>query len=323
MKLEQWTLIETLGAPQTWSVVATGTAVRHWTSLPRAVPPPLLPMVTAAHATGKTVERRLPQSRSAWSGQRACAIPTVGPDGDVHAVQFRVGPDDPPEPLLTAGFILNCHTRQHRRGPGMGGAFGDGDYGWEGGDIFQYIQRFDRAVEMMATLNASEPDSRFQGEFSISSYTGLHTVMMATRNSDADPKIWPGVFLDITDSVPPQEESLEAAAVDMLCDSESGQHLALVDTDQGRVSRWLGAAPPNLRWDAGMDVRTIPHPDDRPLILAARRALLDGAATHTVTGLRLAAVDGGWLTADVEARPAPTTADFGPPQFALVRMRMR
>src|SRR5205823_6595261 len=104
MILDEWLLIETLDGSATWSVLAVGTAPRQWKSLSRTVPARLLPIVAAAHSTREPVERDLPKSRHAWSRQRARAIPVVGPDKSVHAVQFWVGAGEPGAPPPVAPY---------------------------------------------------------------------------------------------------------------------------------------------------------------------------------------------------------------------------
>ncbi|WP_280261818.1 GAF domain-containing protein [Nocardia wallacei] len=321
MSVGDWLLIETLAGPESWSVLTVGTAPRRWKSLARSVPARLLPIVAAARATGRTVERELPPSRQWWSRQAARAIPLAGPDGCVYGVQFGVGVAT--RRPSVAPFLMDARTRRTEvLSAGLGPAFDRGRSVWVGAESFEHIERFDGALDFVATVSRAEPGSRWMGTCTVRTPTGLRTLLIAARNGD-DPHSWRGLLADVTESVPPQGKSFEAATVDTLVSTNPGLYLAVVDTARVRVIRWISEPLPGLRWTGETDERTLPHPDDRDRILAARNDILAGAPVSTIAGLRLAAHDGDWLTVDAEASPLPFgPPDAGPPQFALIRIEL-
>ncbi|RDI64480.1 GAF domain-containing protein [Nocardia pseudobrasiliensis] len=323
---DDWLLIETLDGFELASVLGVGTAPRQWKSLARTVPAQLFPVIAEAHERGVPVVRELPRSRYAWSGRQAYAIPVVGPSDRVHGVQFWVGDaDDPPPRPGVAPFVLDGRSRRlEMPTAGWGTTFEPERSVWNGAEIFTDIERFDGALDLAVAINRAEPGTRWLGILCVRTPTGLRTGMLATRNLTADPQCWHGLVLDITETVAPQGKSFEATTVDALVNANPGLYLAVVDTAQGRLIRWISAPIPRLRWSGGTDERTIPHPDDRPRIRAAHTAILAGARSHTLAGLRLSARDGGWLTVDAEVSPLPYgPPDAGPPQFVLVRMELR
>ncbi|WP_227984273.1 GAF domain-containing protein [Nocardia spumae] len=325
MILGHWLLIETLDVPATWSVIAVDTVPRRWKSLARTVPARLMPILTAAAAGGETVERQLPKSRYAWSGHHACAIAVTGPDDRVHAVQMWVGPGRAPAPPPVAAHLLDARTRRTEVRPaGLGPAFDRQRTVWVGAESFEHVERFDDSLDLTATVARAEPGSRWSGELCVRTPDGLRTLLMATRNSTADPHLWRGVLADITDSVAPRPKSFEAVTVDTLVSRNPGMYLAVLDTQRVRVIRWISAPVPGLDWTGGTDERELPHPAERTRIIEARNAIRAGRTSVSLPGLRLAATDGSWLTADVEVSPLPYGPDgSGVPHFALARIDLR
>lgn len=325
MIIEQWLLIETLDGPGTWSVLAVGTVPRRWKSLARTVSARLRPIVAAAHDCREPVARDLPRSRHPWSSRHARAIPVLGADGRVYGVRFWVGTGEPPEPPRVASFRLDSRTRRIEvDATALDPTFDPGRTVWIGAETFEHVERFDQALDLVAILLRAEPGSRWLGEITVRTPAGLRTLLLAVRNGIESPHEWRGLLADVTDSVPPLGKSFEATTVDALVNTNPGLYLAVVDTARVRLIRWIGGPIPGLRWSGDTDERTMPHPDDRARILAARTALLKGSPLHTLPALRLATTDGNWLTVDCEASPLPySPPDAGPPQFALVRCQLR
>lgn len=297
-----------------------GTAPRKWKSLARAVPGPALTVIATAHATGAPIERILPKSRHAWSQRYVRAVPVVGPDGRVYAVHVRVGEGDT-EPTPAAPYL---YTDDDRRlevvSMGLGPNFDRGRSVWTVTDAFEYIERFDDALDWVATMAQPEAGARWLGEMTVRTPEGLRTLMTVARSDETDPGHWRGLLVDVTDSVPPQPKSFEAAAVDALINANPGLYLAVVDTEQVRVLRWISAPMPGLLRSGDVEERTLPHPADRERIRQARNEVRAGKRNLTLSGLRLAAADGGWLRVDAEISPLPHGAEDGPPRFALVRL---
>ncbi|MFI5777192.1 GAF domain-containing protein [Nocardia sp. NPDC051570] len=326
MVVGDWLLIETFDGLEAASVLAVGSAPRQWKSLARTLPSQLLPMVVEAYERRAPTVRELPRSRHAWSRGHAHAIPLVGPSDRVHGLHFWVGQaNEPPRRPRLAPFVLDGRSRRFEMcTAGLGPAFEPERSVWVGAEMFTNVERFDGALDLAAAINRAVPGSRWHGDICVRTPIGLRTGLLAARNITADPRRWHGLILDITDTVPPQGKSFEATTVDTLVNANPGLYLAVVDTAHVRLIRWISTPVPGLRWSGATDERTMPHPDDRARILAARTDILSGSPSHTVAGLRLVAEDGGWLTVDAEVSPLPYgPPDAAPPEFALVRMELR
>lgn len=324
MIIGRWQLVETLGAPGTWSMLTAGTTPREWASYHRAVPAALQPMIEAAHTTGQPVERVLPKSRNPWSEHRFRAVPVLWPGARPHGVKVWVGEEAPQADLAVGSFVVDARARIVRSRPaGLGPHFGSAPVEYTGAEPFQRIERFDRALEIVAILNRSEPESRWSGVPTVHSAIGPRSLLVAARNGVADRRFtWRGLAVDVTDSVAPQAKSFEAATLDLLRDSQPGLYLCILDTAQARQVRWVTEPVPGLRW-RGIDDRLIPHPDDRARIAAARAEILAGAARAELAGVRLATETDGWLVTDVELTPLPAGAEGGAaPLFVLAQLRV-
>ncbi|MFI7671432.1 GAF domain-containing protein [Nocardia sp. NPDC049526] len=325
MIIERWLLIETLGRVDSWSVLAIGTTPREWKSFQRAVPSRLQPLVAAACASGSVVDQVLPPSRQVWSGRRLRAVPISGPDERVYAIHLWVGPGDPPPAPGVAPFLVDARTRRvDALMQGLGPDFAPYRTRWVGAEIFEMVERFDGELDFVANLTRSEPDSRWLGTATVQSKAGPRSILVATRNADTpgDRHRWRGLAVDVTDSVAPQRKSFEATALDMLRRAQPNLYLAIVDTAQIRLIRWVTEPVPTMRW-AGTDERTVPHPADRARIIEARNAMRSGAAHHQLRAVRLAGENNDWIIADLEISPLPgATSNSSSPEFVLVQLEI-
>ncbi|MFD4354850.1 GAF domain-containing protein [Nocardia sp. NPDC058518] len=322
MIIGRWQLVETLGTPQTWSMLTAGTTPREWASYQRAIPARLQPLIAAAHDTGAPVEEVLPKSRNPWSELRFRAVPVLWPGSTAHAVKVWVGPEVPRDELRVAPFQVDARARVMRTHPaGLGPHFGSAPVEYSGAEPFQRIERFDQALEFVATMYRSDPRSRWSGVATVHSRIGPRSLLVAARNGSGDQQrfAWRGVAVDVTDSIAPQHKSFEAATLELLRESRPGLYLVILDTAQVRAVRWVTEPMPGLTW-RGVDERTVPHPDDRPRIAALRAEVLAGATHAGLSGLRLAAESGGWLTVDVEVSPLPSGGTA--PAFMLAQLQV-
>ncbi|MFE6923324.1 GAF domain-containing protein [Nocardia sp. NPDC057663] len=321
MIIGRWQLVETLGAPDTWSMLTAGSTPRDWASYQRAIPAALQPMVRAAHDSGAPVERVLPKSRNPWSELRLRAEPVVWPGSRTHAVKVWVGAQAPAEELGVAPFQIDARARIIRTRPaGLGPHFGSAPTEYRGAEPFQRIERFDRALDIVAALTRSEPDSRWSGVATVHSSAGPRSLLVAARNGSEPQRFsWRGLSVDVTDSIAPQHKSFEAATLELLRTTQPGLYLCILDTAQVRQVRWVTEPVPGLRWRE-IDERLIPHPDDRARIADARAQILAGATRTGLTGVRLAAEPGGWLVADIEVSPLP--AGGAAPDFVLAQLQV-
>ncbi|WP_227998574.1 GAF domain-containing protein [Nocardia australiensis] len=326
MIIGRWLLIETLGRADTWSVLAVGTQPRAWKSFPRAVPGRLQPLVAEVHASKAALDQTLPLSRLGWSGRRLHAVPVVGPGENVHAVKLWVGDGDPPPEVGVAPFVSDAKTRRiESNTDGLGPDFETPRTHWAGAESFEMVERFDGALDLMALIAHSQPGTRWLGTATVRSTRGPRSLLMGTRNGDhvPDRQRWLGVAVDVTESVPPQRKSFEATTLDLLHGTQPNLYLAIVDTTQVRLIRWVTEPLPEVRWGCGTDERTVPHPADRTRIMAARKAILAGAPHESLTGVRLATEHGGWIISDLEISPLPGgTLGSTAPEFALVQLNV-
>ncbi|MFE3545517.1 GAF domain-containing protein [Nocardia sp. NPDC059177] len=322
MLIGHWQLVETLGGPESWSMLTSGTTPREWASYQRAIPARLHPLVAAAYESGEPVERVLPKSRNSWSELSFRAEPLGWPVARPHAVRVWVGAGEPAGELAAAPFQVDAHARVVRTRPaGLGPNFGSAPVEYTGAEPFQRIERFDRALDIVAALTRSEPGSRWSAIATVESMAGPRSLLLAARNA-TDPRRrfeWRGVAVDVTDSVAPQLKSFEAATLELLRGSRPGLYLVILDTAQVRAVRWVTEPVPGLRW-RGVDERTVPHPGDRARIAAARAEILAGAARAELPALRLATEQGGWLVADVEVSPLPGNGVA--PAFVLAQLQV-
>lgn len=295
----RWLLVETLGEPATWSVLAVDGSPRRWKSLPRTVPARLRSVLGAAHRTGGAVDLVLPDSRHVWSRARVRAEPVLGPDAAVHAVHLWTGAGAPPPRPGAGAFLVDAPTRRVRaRTDDLGPAFAGAPAAWTGPDPGDRIERFDGALDLVAAMFRSDPGTRWLGAATVRVADGPRTLLVAVRNGVADPRRWAGLAADITAAVPPQPPTVEAAALDLVRRTRPQLSLALLHPATGRLVRWLTAPLPGVR--AG---GALVHPADLPRLRAAAR---DGA---TLPGIRLAGA-AGELIADLVLAPAPGAADF-------------
>ncbi|WP_051022130.1 GAF domain-containing protein [Nocardia pneumoniae] len=325
MIIGHWLLIETLGPVGTWSLLAAGSAPRAWKSYRRAVPPRLQRFVTAAHHSGAAVDHQLPPSRHAWSRRRIRAQPLLGPGARVHAVRLWVGSGAPPPPVGVTTFSIDGRARRVEVVRDESGPHCEHDPAvWFGAEVFQTMERFDGALEFAATMARAEPGVRWLDTATMRSADGPRTLLLAARNPDQDRQHWVGVAVDVTEDVAPQARSLESVALDLLRGPRSNRYLAIVDLAQVRLIRWVTEPVPGVRWGGPTDERTVPHPQDRPRILAARADLRAGRQRVRLDGVRLAGRDGDWIVADLEAVPLPHRAPSAhAPEFAVVQVTMR
>ncbi|WP_245671487.1 GAF domain-containing protein [Nocardia amamiensis] len=320
MIIGRWLLIETLGPVGTWSLLATGSAPRAWKSYRRAVPARLQRFVAAAHHSGAAVDHQLPPSRHAWSRRRLRAQPLLGPDSRVHAVRLWVGSDAPPPPAGVTAFTIDGRARRVDAVRDESGPHCEHDPAvWFGAEVFETMERFDGALEFVATMARAEPGVRWLDTATMRSAAGPRTLMLAACNPDPDRHHWVGVAVDVTENVAPQPKSLESVALDLVRGTLSDRYLAVVDLAQVRLIRWVTEPVPGVRWGGATDSRTVPHPQDRPRILAARADLRAGARRVRLDGVRLATPEGDWIIADLEAVPLP--AEHAP-EFVLVQVTM-
>ncbi|GGK57267.1 GAF domain-containing protein [Nocardia camponoti] len=319
MIIARWQLVETLGAPDTWSILASGTEPRDWTSYQRAVPARLQRIVAAAYESGQPVEVILPKSRHPWSELRMRAVPVGWPGEPTLAV--RVGVGDVADDLPAAPFLVNSRTRIVQTLPeGLGPHFSTGLVEFRGAEPFERVERFDGDLDFLATLGRSTPNSRWSGIATVYSAIGPRSLLIATRNGP-DRYSWRGLVIDVTDSVAPQQKSFEAATLDLLRATQPDLYLLILDTAQLRQVRWVSEPVPNLRW-RGVDEREMVHPDDRARVAEIRTRILNGDKRAGVRDLRLSTESGGWLTADVEVSPLPGGGRDDIPAFVLAQVQV-
>ncbi|KAA0021499.1 GAF domain-containing protein [Antrihabitans cavernicola] len=310
----RWTVVETLGAQNTWSVLAIDGRPTEWKSIARSLPTSALPLVAVVHERGETVERRLPPSRQLKDGNCVRAIPIPGPDGVVHAVLIWVGDDFPTAaPPAVAGFSYSSTSRTLELSDDLYAQLDLPKVAnrsrWTGPEAFRRVERFDSALELISMTIDPTPNDRWLGQLSLRAETGTRRLTLAFRNGDTPNDVaWRCLAIDVSETTPPDSVTVETAALAALSARNPSTYIALVDIAHTRLIRWVTDPVPGILWKGIADERESAHPDDVARVRATTRdALASGNTTARVTGLRLRRKGGGWTVVDATGSLLPHT----------------
>lgn len=309
----KWIVVETLGAKETWSVLAVDGKPTEWKSLTRTLPAAALPIISAVYERREPVERILPPSRQLKDGDHVRALPVPGPDGVVHGVHIWIGGAFPEgSPPAVSAFTYGSRARLVEPSADYYTRFGvptvDGRSTWTGPEVFRRVVRFDTAMELIGRTIDPTPDDRWQGQLSARLGDGIRRLSLALRNDSTDGTFWRSLIIDTTDSTPPEPVTVETAALAALRARDPSTFIALLDLASVRLIRWVTDPVPGIAWKGVADDRDTPHPDDVQRIFAAAQPVITGAATSAkVDAVRLRRRDGGWTIVDTSATVLPHT----------------
>ena len=309
----QWTVVETLGPSDSWSVLFSDGKPAKWKSLARALPVGVLKVVHEAHDFGAEVQRTLTPARRRREGDNVCALPVPGPDGTTCCVQVWVG-DEPAghtPPRTVVGFTYAADTRLLTFDPRAHDLFEIGRADrrtWTVPEMFRLVERFDNAMELITKSIASDPGDRWLGPVTLRIGDKIRTVQLAMRNgADADDRLlWRGFVHDLVEIVSTPPVSFEVAALQALRTTRIPVFVALFDLVAGRLIRWITDPLPHVLWKGVVDDRDTPHPDDIPRLFAAAADIVNGEArSASISGVRLRRRGGGWTVVDGVATVLP------------------
>lgn len=318
-----WTVVETLGPADTWSVLAIDGKPTEWKSLARALPVGVLAVVTKSHDARAEITQVLAPSRSRKVGDFVRALPIPAPDGSTLGVQVWVGDNTSSEPRTTAGFTFSTDTRLLAFDDSAHDKFQvrrvEGRSNWTVPELFRLVEQFDDGLDLIIKTIACEPDDRWLGQLALRTGGRSRTVQLALRNgSDTERTSWRGFVHELTDTAAPAPVSLEAAALATLRTRGTPVFIALMELSKGRLIRWITDPLPGIQWKGIVDDRDTPHPDDVTRIFDAAGDIVAGRATATkVDDVRLRRVEGGWTVVDAVGTLLP----YGDiPSLALIEL---
>lgn len=306
MESRRWALIETLGRRAEWSALALDQRTTQWKSMARAIPLGTAEIVEAAHDNAVRVDRKLPPTRSRKDGNYASAIPIIGPSGLVHGVQLWVGATPMDDAVRQAtGFRYSSTNRFIEVVPELFPWLAPENMPdrkqWRLPDAFAVVDRFDRAMDLILLTLGPGEDLRWEGQVSVRVTGGeIRNMQIALRNGvDDNATAWAGLVHDITDIAPPEPAPLDTATLAALRNHDVRTHLALVDTEQIRIIRWITDPIPGIQWRGLVDNRATPHPEDLTRIFATVAGLgRQNRSSGHVQGIRLRRLGGGWTIVD-------------------------
>lgn len=301
----RWTVVETMGARDTWSVVALDGKPTEFKSLARSLPVPAISLLSAAHDEAAPVDRRLPPSRRAHNGELIRAVPVRSAEENVHAVKVWVGEGVPDSEPAVGAFTYSSATRLLRLSDDM---YVDlhlqrpaNRRTWTGPEAFRRVTRFDTALELISTTIEATPDTRWQGQLTWKADNGVRRISIVFRNGSGPARQdWQCLALDITDASPPEPMTVETAALAALQSRGPSTYIALMDVENSHIVRWVTDPIPDVMWQGIYDDRPTTHPEDAPRVARVGRGFVDGTVTNDrMIGVRFRRRGGGWTVVDV------------------------
>lgn len=300
MSAGRWTVVETMGAQDSWSVVLLDGRPTEFKSLARSLPVPAISLVTEAFDSAAPVERQLPPSRRSQVGETIRAVPVVAPDGVVHAVSVWVGDDAPDSVPAVGAFSYTSDKRLLRLSGEMHTRFDlpqpPHRTTWTGPEAFRRVVRFDTALDLISRTIDSTPNDRWQGQLTARMGNGLRRISCVFRNGSEDAATqWRCLAMDITEAVPPEPMTVETAALAALQSRGPATYIALMDIENAQLVRWVTDPIPDVMWQGIYDDRTTTHPEDAIRVREVGRRFADGSITsEQMTNVRFRHKNGGW-----------------------------
>lgn len=317
-----WVTVETL-APEGFSVASVGDEARGFADWRRVLQRQLaktpalydglttrdlIEIIRTAIDRAEDVDSEIP---TASGPHRLMIRPVFGPAGDVHAVQFWVGPEaaQVPPPPLAVGAIwdLDSQTIQQPSGITRLSGIAPEEYvpRMSIAEFFHRITAFDRHAEVLDLLYGPEPGEKLQFDVSITHSAGRATrwrISMRARDDDRTRGAW-WLIEDITsDDVPEVWPTLESVGL-REAHRRAGNHIAVVQLAHTSISHWLTDPAPWVRWDYLFRPVDVFHPDDRlRLIEIGERVRSGDTAGVTVRALNYS---GGYTPTSLLLYPYP------------------
>jgi hypothetical protein len=306
-----WIMVETL-APDIQTVVSVGGEPRDFAPLDRSVkrlteylksiPDSHNPMVQrkvrhavdTARRTGNPFEQTLTIAAAQYL---LLALPVPGPNRQVHAVQFWLGPHTGikrhPSPRRAAGVVWDlprqviCQPIDSARLSGVP----DDEYVPEVSiaEIFDRASQFDRHQQVLDLIYNPAPGDKTQFEVTVPHMEGIlmrWQVSIRARDDDQCKGAW-WMWEDITsDQHPPRYPTLEQVGYRAV-HRNAGTHVAVVMVAYSTIPYWLTDPAPWIRWNYLSKPTDVFHPDDRRRLWELAAQLEPGqdaeVVVHTLT----------------------------------------
>lgn len=310
-----WLLVETFGGSSAPSIIGLG-------ATPKGMVP--LKSILARGRNLEAVEAAIEQVRANGKqcdfvardqSKHVIAHPLTAFSGRVHGVYVWVGPvgQEPPTRDPAGAWHFNLTTDHIGGSSDLLDLYGVAPENRKTeratAEAFERLIPNADASAALALLVRSRPGDEHQAVWAIRRDDGemraghLSCRAVAEEHEGQVQVVLRGITQDIgpaeeTPAAPPpavlEQRVLESMA-------EPGTHRAVVNLKTLRILRWLDEPLPDLKWrhdPLDTDHTTWIHPEDQGAADALSTALSTGRTTGT---LRLASVDGGWLSVDIVA----------------------
>ncbi|MGB3674145.1 MAG: GAF domain-containing protein [Candidatus Nanopelagicales bacterium] len=307
-----WLLVETLGEEPT--VIAEGDKMREFRRISsmyrRAAKPAIDSLISECRATKSTVSRILNKEAGQQLGAKAVAVPTVGTDGSVFAVQVWFGATaespDTPEPVGIWDWELGLEDLPPRLliSPEFLDMYGiDAKYRdrtvYGPSDYFTRVVRVSDILDLHNKIDAATVGYSGDGTYIIRRDSGtLRKLHYAQRcvSTPAGPRLR-GICRDITDIDDParlRAELVDNTLVDTLLNLQ-GMFGLIGDVTYPTapyILKWLTAHPKGIGHGVGTGQTPGIHPEDLYKVISYVNDIRNGPVTGSA---RIRKAGGGWM----------------------------
>ncbi|MEV5650543.1 GAF domain-containing protein [Nocardia sp. NPDC052254] len=312
-----WFLIEALGSLDTpMTILAKDGERRDWVSL-------------RSLQRNEGVDAGEPTDRVRRSGsvfdqivsgrggrRRVRAVPVLGPEGEVYALQLWIGaPDEPvPEPRPAAGigwYAGDLQVQQRLESWMMSTDDADGFKRVRSpGEFFRKVVKFDDATALIALGTSPEPDARFTSNITVLHDSGhlMNWQIFARGRTDLDRPGLRGLTHDVSDVEPPALGPHEALGLtdEPGPDTPAAALMAFPLSGAPLIAQWIGHVPTWIDWQREGDAELI-HREDWEAVAKTAIMLQPGIpGTKAVTAARFRAhTPSGWQPVTITSRRYP------------------
>jgi Domain of unknown function (DUF5593) len=315
-----WVTVETL-SPKAMSVATVGDSPRDFVSLQRVIQrllarqPGIRDAITTQglidvlETTRRQRHEFVHEIASRVHRYRVVSRPVLGPDGDVHAVRFWLGPIGPmPVQRPALGLIWDRTTQTIRHSHT---ASADCSHAatlpssLSIAELFHVARDFDRHEEVLDTLYNPKPGGRLQFDLTTAHNSGRTTQWRNTiRIAVDDPaRLARWLAEDVSSAdAPPAGNALELRGLKEAV-RRSAMYVAVVELAYTSISHWLTDPAPWIKWARLSKPTDAFHPDDRHQLAHAADRIWIGDSTKVT--LRTLNHRGGYTLTNVLLYPFP------------------
>jgi hypothetical protein len=238
---------------------------------------------------------------------RMVSRPVLGPDGDVYAVRFWLGPIGPmPAQRPALGLVWDNNTQTIQQDP-VTHAVAAWPAAMSIAELFHCARDFDRHEEVLETLYNPKPGRRLQFDLTATHHSGRTTRWRNTiRIADKPTRLTRWLAEDVTSaSAPPAGTPLEQSGLKEAV-RRAAKYIAVVELAHASISHWITDPAPWIRWARLSRPADAFHPDDRHQLAIAADQIWAGNSTgltlrtlnhrdgYTLTNILLYPFPGRW-----------------------------